>query len=294
MGSAGDPHAGAGRARRTGCGRRRGAGAAGGAGEAAAEAAGDRRAALLLRPHHRADRGGARLLHRQREEPDLPRVGHFAAAPGLRPPTLLGRDPLMTDELGAALHELAGSGEPGPLDVDKARRDGRRQAHTARLTAAGGSAAAVVAIAVAVSALPGGGAARAGADGGGTPTPAYSAPPLDPHDPIVTHWQFGYLPEGMTSLGGAGSKTSISSTTWAFTRPGDGFRMQIDAGGDQEPVLRPESVDGPTGWVPAQVAGARRAFWAGYGKDRHIVTSGDTVKNVATLHWLRADGHWLT
>lgn len=217
----------------------------------------------------------------------------------------------MTDDqyptaLPTALRTMAESGQPPAMDVDRVLREGRHSRTRRRMAALGGGTAAVAATALAVGVLAPAGSAGHGsgdqADPGRSPTTTKPTPAaavttlpaaVNPHDPIQTHWGFGYLPEGMTLTGGTGSATSSYSTAFAYA--GSGFRMQVQAM-DKPPIIDPGNKNGvPTEKVPASVPGAVQAYWLGYGHGQ-IVTRGQGffADGLATLVWQPPGGQWLS
>ena len=206
--------------------------------------------------------------------------------------------------LPTALRSMADSGQPPAMDVDRILRKGRHSRARRRMAALGGGTAAVAATALAVGVLaPLGSAGHGGKQAGPAaptttkPAPAAAVPTLpadvNPHDPIQTHWGFGYLPEGMVAIGGAGSATSTYSTVWAYDR--SGLRMQIDAL-DMPPMIDPGNKNGvATEKVPASVPGAVQAYWLGYGHGQIVSRGPDFYADgVATLVWQLPGGQWLS
>ncbi|MFD0631613.1 hypothetical protein ACFQ9X_08225 [Catenulispora yoronensis] len=192
------------------------------------------------------------------------------------------------------------------LDVKHIVHVGRSGLVRRRMAAISGGTVALVATGLAVGVLvPAGSAGRGGsAVGAGVPaatpstTPAGAASPsgdaplpaqVDPHDPAVTQWQFGYLPDGMGATGGGGG-TAGGGTVGAYAD--SGFRLQLGQL-NGEPELH-QTTDGsaPTTKIPARVTGAVKALWLGYADDRVLQHTG-IVGDFATLAWERPDGQWL-
>jgi len=203
--------------------------------------------------------------------------------------------------LNTALRDLADSGTPRPLDVGRAVADGRRGARRARFAVVGGTAAVVAIAGAIVSALPSGGSTSgAVSPAGPAPTSETAAAPsgagqstpaaVNAADPDLTHWQFDYLPSGMTQIGGSTSPDLSVSVTSAYSATGK-FRLQLESQ-TREPTLGEPAGDNPTQWVPAEVAGSRQAFWAGYA-DGRIEHGGGELGSAARLYWQTARGDWL-
>lgn len=211
----------------------------------------------------------------------------------------------MTDDLypmtplPTALRIMAESDPPPGMDIERVLRQGKNSLLRRRAAALGGGTAVLAATGLAVGALvPAGSAGHRNSSGvvsaATSPTRPASVPTLpaelNPHDPVATHYGFGYLPEGMVAYGGAGMPASVYSTVWAYDP--SGFRLQISPS-DKEPEIQPEAKGGPTEKVPATVAGAVQAFWMGYGNGR-IVQSGPGIGDFAMLAWQMPGGQWFS
>lgn len=213
-------------------------------------------------------------------------------------------DPYPANTLPAALRTMAESGLPPAMDVERVLHEGRHSLMRRRMAALGGGTAVVAATALAVGVLaPAGSAGHAGGQAApagsskATPTAALTTLPasVNPHDPIQTHWGFGYLPADMVATGGAGTATSTDSTVWAYAP--SGFRLQVEPL-TKPPVIDPNGKQGkgtPTEKVPADVPGAVQAYWLGYGHGQ-IVLQGAGIKadGLATLVWQLRDGQILS
>lgn len=209
----------------------------------------------------------------------------------------------MTDDLypmttlPTALRTMAESDQPPVMDVEHVLHRGRHSLVRRRMAAISGGTAAVAATALAVGVLaPAGSAGHRGgasAEPGSstTTTPAATVtslpPDVNPHDPVVAHYQFGYLPAGMAAYGGGGGQPagflgSGSGTTEAYDP--SGFWLSLS---DQAPVA--DAPGHPTQHVPARVPGAVTAFWIGDGSG-HVVSKDHR----AVLYWQLPGGQWLT
>jgi hypothetical protein len=174
------------------------------------------------------------------------------------------------------------------------------------MAALGGGTAVLAATGLAVGVLvPAGSAGHAGpGQGGGTAATEAGAQSavLDPHDPVTTHWQFGYLPPDMKALGGGGGEMVAGSAVTAYES--SGFRLQVspqnaepdhelkDSSGRQVKSMPSQDASVPRVKVPAKVPGAVKAFWFGY-PDGRITQHTDTAGDIALLAWERPGGQWL-
>ncbi|NUR58575.1 MAG: hypothetical protein HOV87_07780 [Catenulispora sp.] len=205
----------------------------------------------------------------------------------------------MTEDLTTRLHDLADSAPPRVMDVEGVLQQGRRSLRRQQAAALGGGTAVLAATGLALSVLAHTGSAASGTPvAGGTPAtsaaatkPSAPAPALDPHDPIVTHWQFGYLPEGMTVDGDAGSLNATASMVWAYADSGFGLRLQTL---DREPPGQPDG-KGSLHKISTQVQGAAVAYW--YGDDGRgglvqDVNDSLPILNMARLVWQLPSGQW--
>jgi hypothetical protein len=135
---------------------------------------------------------------------------------------------------------------------------------------------------------------RAAGRAAGTSTSPTTAPPLsdpgDPSDPAITHWQFGYLPQGMAAYGGgadnSGGKGLNAGTVTAYDS--SGFRLMLD--GIATPTVGTYA-GAPATKIPATVAGATQAFWWGYPDGRNTVEESEGA--YAMLDWRLPSGQWL-
>lgn len=209
----------------------------------------------------------------------------------------------MTDGLATALRDMADSLEPPHIDAALAICEGRRS-RTRRRAAAGGAAVAVVAVALAVGSLsllrprspsPVGAGPTPPVKGGGGIAPVW----LDPADPLVTSWQFSYLPADMVSLGGAATPGQpYDNATYAYTRSGDGFAYDVTA--LPAAPTPPSAVAGAQRIkIAAVVQGARQAYWDGYGAVFSLAYNPDAAlidrtHDSAQLYWQSSDGTWLS
>ncbi|NUP53980.1 MAG: hypothetical protein HOW97_42680 [Catenulispora sp.] len=213
----------------------------------------------------------------------------------------------MTEDLATALRAMADAESPHALDVERIVQEGRSGLLRRRMAALGGGTAALAAAGLVVAVLaPAGGAGHGAAPGAtaspGVPSSASSAPTtaagavktlpaqVNPRDPDVTHWQFGYLPAGMTAHSGAGAAESLDSTVWAYDPSGFGLRVETST---NEPQMIPGHAGVPNEKVPAHVEGAVKAFWLGYGDG--VITSPDSQSagKIAQLAWQLPGGQWL-
>ena len=193
-------------------------------------------------------------------------------------------------DLTTALRDMAESEPPHVLDVERIVHEGRSGMLRRRMAALGGGTAVLAATGLAVGVLVPAGSAGHGGTAPVTEAAAQSGA-LDPHDPVVSHWQFGYLPDGMTVQGGEGRTNDPSSGT-VYAYSAEGFRLSVGPI-PKEPDL-PQSTDRsvPTDKLPARVPDAAKAMWLGHA-DGRILEHTDLVGDVGLLAWERSDGQWL-
>lgn len=209
----------------------------------------------------------------------------------------------MTKDLATAMHRLADSGQPPAMDVERVLREGRQSLVRRRTAALSGGTAVLAVTGLAIAALAPAGSLgdRRTAPAATTPAPATTgmgtlAPAVDPHDPILTRYQYGYLPEGMRSDGGAddpGHRNEYSWSTIADSASSD-FELTLSQLPPGTVILpRQAGKSGVIEHVPAVVPGATQAFWLGYGGG-NIVSSTPDDGEGAQLVWLLPGGEWLT
>jgi hypothetical protein len=200
----------------------------------------------------------------------------------------------VTDELATALRDMADSVGPRCVDASRAIREGLR-ARKRRRAALGGAVAAIVAGGVAANVLIAGPDRGVAPDGSAPPTasPSVTGTPSelvspgttlapDPADPLVTYWQFGYLPSDMVSQGGSWEGTAPDvGVSDASTRDGK-FGYTLTAG------LEPLGLT-PSKREPTVVNGAVQAYFL----KSYETTVGPDHPVMAELVWQRTDGYWL-
>ncbi|NUR58106.1 MAG: hypothetical protein HOV87_05330 [Catenulispora sp.] len=193
-------------------------------------------------------------------------------------------------ELATALRDMAESEPAHALDVERIVHEGRSGLLRRRMAAFGGGTAVLAATGLAVGVLvPAGSAGHAGT---ATITEAAAqSGALDPHDPVMAHWQFGYLPDGMAVEGGGGRADDPSSGT-VFAYGADDFRMTVQPLPKEPDLLQSTDKSIPTTKIPAQVPGAVKALWMGYA-DGRLLQHTAAVGDVGLLAWQRPDGQWL-
>lgn len=193
-------------------------------------------------------------------------------------------------KLTTALRDMAESESPHTLDVERIVQEGRSGMLRRRMAAVGGGAAVLAATGLAVGVLVPAGSA--GHEGPATVTEAAAQPGvLDPHDPVTAHWQFGYLPDGMTIQGGEG-RTDDPSSGMVYAYGTDGFRMTVGPVPKEPDLLKSTDKSVPTDKIPARIPGAAKALWLGYA-DGRILEHTDLVGDFGILAWERPDGQWL-
>ncbi|MBS2536757.1 hypothetical protein KGQ20_28745 [Catenulispora sp. NF23] len=195
--------------------------------------------------------------------------------------------------LPMALHELAESDPPRVMDVEKVLRAGKHSVVRRRMAALGGGTAVLAATGLAVGVLAPAGSAGHRDVPGPAPAASTSAVPapttsrsdavkeayvLDPRDPVMTNWQPGYLPPGMTAFGGTYTPGVPEAGAVEATDP-TGFEFDV--------AQRSGELSSITQTVPAQVQGAKQAFWYDYGHGSVV------AHDSATLAWQRSDGQWM-
>lgn len=206
----------------------------------------------------------------------------------------------MTDDLGTALHVLADSGQPPAMDVERVKQAGRRGLIRRRKAAFGGGTAVLAVAGLAVAALAPAGSVghRSATPTATTPAPATPtamrtlAPAVDPHDPIITRYQFGYLPEGMHADGGMDAPIHRNQYSWSVTADSaSGFQLSVVQATAEAATMAVTTVAGGASTrLPAVVPGATEAFWLGFG-GTPVDTSQDG--DIARLFWHLPSGEWL-
>lgn len=197
----------------------------------------------------------------------------------------------MTDDLNptttlpAALHTMADSGQPPVMDVERVLHDGRRSLVRRRMAALGGGTAVLAVSALLVGTLAGAGSGVQG----GADSAAAATFTVDPHDPVVTHWQFAYVPPGMVAYGSVDTTDEQVSTT--LVSESDRFALELIP--MQAPILVGEAKgeSAPTQKVPVKVPGTTTAYWLGYGHDRITLSNGEGGE-MATLSFQLKGGQW--
>lgn len=192
-----------------------------------------------------------------------------------------------TQTLPTALHTMADSGQPPVMDVEHVLHEGRRSLFRRRMATLGGGTAVLAVTALALGTLTGmGSGVRSDTD----PAASQTSYAVDPHDPVVTHWQFGYIPSGMVAYGGV-DPTDAQMSTVVESESG---RFQLDL----VPMAAPLLIDGnprgggPTEKVSVKVPGATTAYWLGYGKGRITQSNGEGGQ-MASLALRLKSGQWL-
>ncbi|MEY9894606.1 hypothetical protein ABIA31_008292 [Catenulispora sp. MAP5-51] len=196
----------------------------------------------------------------------------------------------MTDDLATALHTMADSDQPPVMDVENVLHEGQRSLFRRRIATLGAGTAVLAASALAVGTLAGMGSGVQSGDGDGTDSAASSTYVVDPHDPVVTHFQFGYVPSGMVAYGGV-DPTDVQMSTMLESESG---RFQLDLVPMEAPILidgDPRG-DGPVEKVSVKVPGATTAYWLGYGKGRVVQSNGEGGE-MATLALRLKSGQWM-
>lgn len=193
----------------------------------------------------------------------------------------------MTDDLATALRTMAYSDRPPVMDVEHVLHEGRRSLFRRRMATLGGGTAVLAASALAVGTLTGMGSGVSTSTVSAASSTSYV---VDPHDPVVTHFQFGYIPSGMVAYGGV-DPTDVQLSTMLESESG---RFQLDLVPMEAPIL----IDGdprgggPIEKVSVKVPGATTAYWLGYGKGR-ITTGNGEGGEMASLALRLKSGQWL-
>ena len=228
----------------------------------------------------------------------------------------------MTDDLATALRTMAESEQPPVMDVERVLHRGRHSLMRRRMAALGGGTAVLAATGLAVGVLaPAGGLGHRGravsaapattttvrattpttssAAGPTTPASSTASGPTaqpGPSDLAVTHWQFGYLPQGMAAYGAdngdsGGGKGVNAGTVTAYDSSG----FQLTVLGMSAPGGPGQYTGAPTTKVPATVAGASQAFWWGFADGRITIADGiqGSDAHYALLDWQLPGGQWL-
>ena len=190
----------------------------------------------------------------------------------------------MTDDLATALRTMADSDQPPVMDVERVLHEGRHTLVRRRVATLGGGTAVLAVTALAVGALAGMGS---GVQGG---TEAASATfTVNPHDPVVTHWQFTYIPPGMVAYGAFSPADEQESTVLQSVDS----RFQLELIPMEAPILidgNPRGA-GPTDKVPVKVPGTTKAYWEGYGNGRITASNGEGGE-MAELQIQLKSGQW--
>ncbi|WP_194897656.1 hypothetical protein [Catenulispora pinisilvae] len=190
----------------------------------------------------------------------------------------------MTDDLATALRTMADSDQPPVMDVERVLHEGRHTLARQRMATLGGGTAVLAVTALAVGALAGMGS---GVRGG---TEAASATfTVNPHDPVVTHWQFAYIPPGMVAYGAFNPADEQESTVLQSADP----RFQLELIPMEAPILidgNPRG-GGATEKVPVKVPGTAEAYWEGYGNGRITASNGEGGEMAALQIQLKS-GEW--
>lgn len=186
-------------------------------------------------------------------------------------------------DLAAELRELAdGQAPPMALDLDRARRVGRRRRRLRTGSVVAGCTAVVLAVGFAVPVLTGSG------DGPAKEVAASRTEPAPPPEvdttrsPLVASASFGWLPDSIVGVGytmGAHGDTTMARGTgdlppliWLSTFDSEPERVPPNLGA--EPVRVPTTVNGqPAYWITID--------------ERDPLNAGDSY-----LRWRLADGHW--
>jgi hypothetical protein len=192
----------------------------------------------------------------------------------------------MTDDLATALHTMADSGQPPVMDVERVLHEGRRSLVRRRMAALGGGTAVLAVSALLVGSLTGMGSGVQS----GTDSAAAATFTVDPHDPVVTHWQFAYIPSGMVAYGGVDTTDEQVSTV--LESESDRFALELIP--MQAPIVvgRAKGESAPTQKVPVEVPGTTTAYWLGYGNDRITLSNGEGGE-MAELTLQLKSGQWL-
>ncbi|MEY9933345.1 hypothetical protein ABH926_007998 [Catenulispora sp. GP43] len=191
-----------------------------------------------------------------------------------------------TQTLATALHTMADSDQPPVMDVEHVLREGRHSLVRRRMAALGGGTAVLAASALAVGTLTGMGS---GVGGGSEPAASSTSYVVDPHDPVVTHWQFAYVPPGMIAYGGY-DPTDEQVSTMMESESG---RFQLELTPMQAPIaIGGKGASAPTQKVPVKVPGTTTAYWLGYGNDRIILSNGEGGE-MADLALRLKSGQWV-
>jgi len=191
----------------------------------------------------------------------------------------------MTDDLATALRTMAESDEPPVMDVERVLHEGRHSLVRRRVATLGGGAAVRAVTALAVGMLaPAGSAGRDGTDS----SAAGAAFSVNPNDPVTTHWQFGYVPDGMAAYGGIDTTEEQVSTVLQS----ENSRFQVELIPVAAPVRLGVPEDGPTEKVSVAVPGTTKAYWYGFGNGRIARGNGDEGQ-MATLEIQLKSGQWI-
>ncbi|MGA6161575.1 hypothetical protein [Amycolatopsis magusensis] len=186
-------------------------------------------------------------------------------------------------ELTLKLIELAEvPAPPITVDVERARRDGKRRRRLRTYAVIAGCVTAVVAGGVAAVSVPGAPAPENRVAG---PAPAPALPPVDPAvHPLVAKAGFGWLPDGIF---GVEYRVGEYGTSSLAIGRGENAAMIWLTVYDQEPPLDRNKQVGPGATrVPVRVAG-RDGYWVSRsGADP--LNGGDSF-----LRWPVGDGRWL-
>ena len=198
----------------------------------------------------------------------------------------------MTDDLypastlPTALRAMADSDQPPVMDVEHVLHEGRRSLVRRRMAALGGGTAVLAVSALLVGTLAGAGSGVQG----GTASAAAAMFTVDPHDPVLTHYQFTYVPPGMVAYGGYEPDEIQMSTTLTT----DSGRFALELLPMQAPIAvgKAKGDSAPTQKVPVKVPGTTTAYWLGYGNDRITVSNGEGGQ-MAELTLQLKNGKWV-
>lgn len=192
----------------------------------------------------------------------------------------------MTDDLALALHTMADGEQPPVMDVERVLHEGRRSLVRRRMAALGGGTAVLAVTALAVGTLAGIGSDVQGDTDSAAASATYV---VNPHDPVVTHWQFAYVPPGMVVYGGYEPAEEQMSTVLESASG----RFQLDLVPMAAPILIGAAHGGPTEKVAVKVPGTTRAYWEGWGNGRITNTNGEGGE-MATLDMQLKSGKWVS
>jgi hypothetical protein len=195
----------------------------------------------------------------------------------------------LTATLPTALHTMADSDQPPVMDVEHVLHEGRRSLLRRRVAALGGGTAILALSALLVGTLAGAGS---GVQGGEADSAAAATFTVDPHDPVLTHYQFTYIPPGMVAYGGYEPDEIQMSTT--LVTENSGFALELLPWWGPVPYKGAKGESAPTEKVSVTVPGTATAYWLGYGKGRITLSNGNrTGGQMAFLALQLKSGKWL-